>query len=307
MKLTTPMIKAFAHIAHGVSTIESLARAEHKSLNRITEIVQDLGKEGFIVKKRNPRLKGSRLSIEVASTIHAVKLRNIMIEYSSIHFEEILADSKILFLAAVCEDWMDIPTATRLSKISRYAIDRYRPRLKNRGVIIRQKNLYKVNELAWHSLKEFLIAYKNYSQLNGIVQWKYQDDILLEVDRENLIQGTVTGLADYDRYGVQVGTVTFLCALPKREVSKEELFVHSLFEIDDPRTLHLALTFYLKNKLAYKKIMQFAMKYSKYTLFKRFVTLLKAKEDKVRLEGLPTFDRKDFIRIAHMYGVYDVP
>ena len=267
MRLTQSMIKIFSQIARGLKTIKELAQAEHKSLNWITEVAQELEKEGFVMKKKGNDLKGSRISIEVASTPHAIKLRNMMIEYSSIHFEQILADSKILFLAAVCEDWMDIPTATQLSGVSRYAIDRYRPLLKNRGIIIQQRNLYKVNERAWSTLKDFLITYKNYSQLSGVVRWKYQDEVLLEVDRENLIQGMVTGLADYDRYGVQVGTVTFLCSLPRREISKEELFVHSLFEVDDPRTLHLALTFYLKNKLTYKKVMPLAMKYGRYTMF----------------------------------------
>lgn len=306
MKLTIPMIKVFAGVAHGIFTIEALAQAEHKSLNRMTEIIQELEKEELIVKKRNRNLKGSRISIEISSTPHAMKLRNIMMERTSIHFEDILADSKILFLTAVCEDWMDISRATQLSKISRYAIDRYRPRLKNRGVIIQQGKLYKVNERAWPTLKEFLLMYRNYSKLSGIVKWKYRDEVLLEVDRENLIQGTITGLTYYDRYGVQVGTISCLCALPKRNLSKEEIFVHSLFEVDDPRTLHLALTFYLKNKLTYKKVMPIAMKYSKYSMFNNFVKLLKVREDKVRLEGLPPFDRKDFIRIAHMYGVYNV-
>lgn len=306
MKLTTPMVRTFADVAHGISTIEALAQAEHKSLNRLTEIIQDLEEEGYVIKKRNLRLKGSRIVVEIASTPHAMKLRNLMMEYSSISFEEILADSKLLFLAAVCEDWTDISAVIQLSGVSRYVIDRYRPSLKNRGVIIRQGRLYKVNEQAWPTLKEFLLAYRNYSQLSGVIKWKYQNEVLLEVDRENLIQGTITGLTDYDRYGVQVGTISFLCALPKRKLSKEEIFVHSLFEIDDSRTLHLALTFYLKNKLIYKRVLPFAMKYGKYTMLQNFMRLLETKENKVKLESLPLFDRKDFIRIARMYGVYHV-
>ena len=35
------------------------------------------------------------------------------------------------------------------------------------------------------------------------------------------------------------------------------------------------------------------------------ITLLKAK-DNIKLEGLPEFDRKDFIRIARIYGVKNV-
>jgi hypothetical protein len=35
-------------------------------------------------------------------------------------------------------------------------------------------------------------------------------------------------------------------------------------------------------------------------------TLLKTKEERVRLDGMPAFERKDFIRIAEMYGVENV-
>jgi len=41
-------------------------------------------------------------------------------------------------------------------------------------------------------------------------------------------------------------------------------------------------------------------------MFENFVKILKTKEEKVKLEGFPTFDRKDFIRIANMYGVENV-
>ena len=48
------------------------------------------------------------------------------------------------------------------------------------------------------------------------------------------------------------------------------------------------------------------MKYGKYTMFDNFAKLVNTKEEKVKLEGLPVFDRKDFIRIANMYGVENV-
>ena len=48
------------------------------------------------------------------------------------------------------------------------------------------------------------------------------------------------------------------------------------------------------------------MRYGKYTMFENLIKLLNLKEDRVKLEGLPDFDRKDFIRIANMYGVRNV-
>jgi len=306
MRLSKPMLQIFPKIARGINTIEGLAKVQNKSPNWITEIVKDLENEGFVIKKRAHQIKGSRIFIEVASTMHAIRLKELIMEYPSFKFEDLFADSKILFLAAVSEDWIDIKTATELSKVSKYMLERYRSTLKNRGVITTQNHLYKINEKAWHSLREFVIAYKNYAQLNGVVRWKYQEEIIYEVDDEALIKDNATGLYEYKNYGVEVGVITALCIQPKRKLSKEEIFVHSLFEVDDPRTLHLALTFYLKNKLNARKVMPIAMKYGKYTMFSNFLKLLTTKEKKVFIQGLPAYERRDFIRIASMYGVKDV-
>jgi hypothetical protein len=306
MKLNKVMIETFEKVAHGTITIENLAKALRKSVNRMAEIIGDLEKEGFVTKHLNYTVRGSRKVIEPASTLHAIRLKELMFEYSGIKFEEILSDSKLLFLAAISEDWMTMKIASALSRVSKYMIDRYRAMLKNRGVIMQQSNLYKINEKAWPLIKEFLIAYKSYSNIRGQVRWKYQNETLFEVTNEELVQGSVTGLYSYKDYGVRVGVISALCHLPKKELSKEEIFIHSLFQVDDPRTLHLALTFYLKNELNYKRMLPLAMRYGKYTMFENLVKLLKTKEEIVEIDGLPAFERKDFIRIARMYGVKDV-
>jgi len=306
MKLSKPMIEVFTQVAHGKNTRESLSQSLHKSQNWITEIILDLEKEGFIKKQRDYKIKGSRLIIEIANTYHALKLKELSFEYLKMPLEDLMANSKILFLASVSEDWASTNVATQVSSISKYAIDKYRPQLKNRGVIMQKGDLYKINEKAWPLLKEFIIAYKNYSTIKGNVKWKYQNEILFEIDNEDLIQGSLTGFAKYKEYGVLVRVISALCKLPASKISKEEIFVHSLFEVDNPRTLHLALTFYLKNKLKYEKILPIAMKYGKYTMFENFAKLLSIKENKIKLEALPTFDREDFMRIAHMYGVKNV-
>jgi hypothetical protein len=305
MKLTKPMIKIFARIAKGVRTIEGLKEAEHKSGNWITEVLQELEKEGFIIKKRNYSLRGSRIAIEIANTSHAQKFKETLFQYPTIRFEEILADSRLLFLAALSEDWINTKTAAKLSRVSRYIIDRNRPKLKNRGVIIKKNGLYKINERAWPLLKDFLIAYKNYSTIQGYVKWKFNDEIIFEVDSEKLVQGSITGFARYCEYGVKINTIHILCKLPESKLSKEEIFVHSLFEINDPRTLYLSLVFYLKNKLDKKKINPIAMKYSRYTMFNNFLKILKSDKN-ISIEGLPNFERKDFNRVAGLYGVKNV-
>ena len=186
------MIQAFTNIVKGIDTMEKLALAIHKSPNRTVEIVKDLENEGFVIKRINYSIKGSRKIIEIANTAHAIKLKELFFAYLGISFNDILVDSQLLFLAAVSEDWMTTSIASDLMGVSKYMIDRYRKKLKNRGFIVQKDKFYKINEKALLLLKEFLISYKNYSTTNGQVKWKYDKEILFEVNDEDLIQGSVT-------------------------------------------------------------------------------------------------------------------
>ena len=178
MKLSKPMIRTFTLVTRGVNTIETIAKAQHKSVNWITEVLQDLEKEAFIVKKGNYSIKRSRILIEIASTYHALKLKELLFSYPGISFENVLTESRLLFLAAISEDWMNLKRAAELSGISKYIIERYRPQLKSRGIIVKKNKLYKLNEKAWPLLKEFIVAYKNYSTIEGNIKWKYNEEIL---------------------------------------------------------------------------------------------------------------------------------
>lgn len=306
MKLTKPMLMAFSLIMGGENTVIKLAHALHKSIKWADNIINALEDEGFISKKANYTLKGSRFQIEIAPTPYSHKLKELLFEYSGISLEEVITESRLFFLTAISEDWMSISLAAKLSRISKHSIERYRPKLMNLGILKKKKNLYTINEKAWPLVKEFLIVYKNYAVIDGHVKWKYNEEILFEVNNEKLIQNNATGLYTYKNHGVKAGVVSALCYLPKKKLSKEEIFVHSLYEIKDPRTLYLGLTFYLKNKLSYNKVMPIAMKYGKYSIFENFNKLLRTNEERVNTNILPGFERKDFIRMLDIYGVKNV-
>lgn len=70
--------------------------------------------------------------------------------------------------------------------------------------------------------------------------------------------------------------------------------------------LHLALLFYAKNKLIIRRLMFLPMKYGKYSIFNNMIELLKTNQERIKLKLLSEFDRKDFNRLAYMYGVKNV-
>jgi len=300
------MIQIFEEVAQGANTRELLAARLKKSLNWISEILNQLEEEGFVIKNRCYTSASSRIRIELSGTQYSMRMKELAIEYQAIKLEDILANVKLLYLAALCEDWISMQEASKLCKISIHTIRKINKGLMDRGIIIRKNRLYTINSKMWLLLRQFLVEYKNYGNYPGQVKWRFQDEAIFKVTKENNIQGSTSGFYQYKDYGVTVGVISALCTLPKRELSKEEIFVHSLFEVDDPRTLHLAMAFYLKNKLNYSKVLPIAMKFGKYTLFINLMRLFDAKDKKIKLDQLPMFDRNDFIRILDLYEVKNV-
>ncbi len=300
------MINVFGEIVHGANMRELLATRLKKSLNWISEILNQLVSEGFVIKKQCYTLDGSRIRIELSGIQYSIRLKELIIEYQAIKLEDILANVKILYLAALSEDWISMQEACKLCKISRHTVSKINKGLMNRGIIIRKNKLYTINNKMWLLLRQFLLEYKNYGNYPGHIKWRFQNEVIFKVTKENNIQGNITGFYRYKDYGIMVGVISALCTLPKRQLNKEEIFVHSLFEVDDPRTLHLAMAFYLKNKLKYFKVLPIAMKYGKYTAFTNMIKLFGAKDKKIKLDQLPMFDSDDFIRILDLYEVKNV-
>lgn len=304
MRLTKQMLETFKLIIHDHASILKLAGALGKSENRVSEIASELEKEGFAAKEASFGTRGSRMRIKLAPTPHAAKLKDLILRYKATDFSGILTRAKLDLLAALCFDWKDLRTASEQAGISASTAKVYARQLRNRALLARQKRLYKLGR--WQELQDFLKEFRNFSTVNGVVKWKYKDEMIFEIDDERLKKGVYTGFARYGEYGVQVYTARAICCLPGRKLSKEEIFVHSLFEVEDNRTLNLALVFYLKNRLSKGKVEKIAMRHDLFSKFADFQQLLSTKQERVKLESLPLFDRKEFARIAGMYGVKNV-
>ncbi len=304
MRLTKQMLETFKLVIHDQASILQLAGALGKSENRVSEIVSELEKEGFASKEASSGTRSSRMRIKLAPTPHAAKLKDLILRYKATDFSSILTGAKLNLLAALCMDWKDLRTASEQAGISFNTARAYTRQLRNRALLARQKSLYRLG--GWPELQDFLKEFRNFSTVNGVVKWKYKDKLIFEIDDERLKKGVYTGFARYGEYGVQVYTTRAICCLPERELSKEEIFAHSLFEVEDNRTLNLALTFYLKNRLGKEKVGKIAMRHDLFSKFADFRQLLGTKQERVKLESLPLFDRKEFARTAGMYGVKNV-
>lgn len=307
MNLTKPMVRIFKIVCHENDTLQSIAKEAKKSLGWTSEILTQLIKTQFITAELAASRPGSRKIFQPADTTYAAKLKQLMYAQPYIDFSEIITGNKLKVLLATLYDWKDYETISKMMKTSAHAVRQTVPKLKNRGIITKKGRLLKFNNVAWNHLFEFLKELRNFSSLNGFLLWKYDKETIYIVDNKKLAKGTLTGFNRYRDFGVRVVTVTGCCYLPEKKLAKEEIFVHSLLQVDDPRLLHLALTFYVKHRLNTERVKKLAMYYDCYSRYEELKTLPLLREDYKKLDSFQTeFDRKDFRRIAHMYGVKNV-
>lgn len=307
MNLTKPMVRVFRIVCHENDTLQTIAKEAKKSLGWTSDILSQLIKAQFVTAELAASRPGSRKIFGVADTAYAIKLKQLMYAKPYIDFSEIITGSKLRVLMAILYDWKDYKTISKMLKASDHAVRQTVPKLKNRGIISKKGRLLKFNDVAWNHLFEFLKELRNFSGLNGFLLWQFEKEAIYTVDDIKLAKGTLTGFNRYKDFGIRVATVTGCCHLPEKKISKEEIFIHSLLQVDDPRLLHLALAFYVKHNLNTNKVKNLAMYYDCFSRYEELKTLPLLEEEYKKLEYFHTeFDRKDFRRIAHMYGVKNV-
>jgi len=308
----------FKAICLNNTTLQELTKATKKSNSWVSEILTQLKKEDFVQETKhekrsinkiqiNKNTKKSRKSFKVSKTKHAQTLKELIFIYQKMDFENLITGTKLRTLAAILFDWKDYNIIAKMLKTTPHAIRQITKPLQNRGLITKKGRLLKFNSVAWPKMFEFLKSWRNLTNTTGYLIWKFEEEIIFAIDRKELVQGSLTGLNRYKDFGVWVGTISGACHLPKAKLSKEEVFIHSLLQVNHPRLLHLALTFYLKNSPNEEKIKELAMYYDCYSRLIELKNLPKVTEKYKKLKAFnTTFDRIDFYRIADMYDVKNV-
>jgi hypothetical protein len=124
------------------------------------------------------------------------------------------------------------------------------------SAILKLDNRYVMNRNIWPRLYEFLIELDKFERnidkrvpANAIIYYKNEKEIVFSTNEK--IDAAVTGFSAYYRYGIKILSPTADYYLPKKKVSKKEIFMHSLYIAEKDRNIrNLIYTalFYLKFK-----------------------------------------------------------
>jgi predicted transcriptional regulator len=128
--------------------------------------------------------------------------------------------------------------------------------------IIYEDKKYRLNEVIWHDAKEFFIEFNKYDKtidkripVSSVIYYKDENEIIFS--NTDKIDAELTAFSAYSDYGIKIYTIINFYYLPRKELSKKEIFLHSLKIIEkkiDIQNIILLSLFYLKFKNELKDI-----------------------------------------------------
>ena len=123
------------------------------------------------------------------------------------------------------------------------------------GIVSRSRQgkayLFSFNYIVWPELKEFVTSLQKYQVLRlvpreALLIKSYETSVLFKSLRPQ--DATFTSFSAYEDYGILLGLRDYYYTLPGRELSIQEVFIHSLDSAGELQQKLFCMLFYLKNR-----------------------------------------------------------
>lgn len=207
----------------------------------------------------------------------------------------LLAERRIDLLSLM-ENEHSVVMLEKETGIPKKTIYRYLKGLLRLGVTKRRKvgrtYLYSLNKTLWPEIGDFVSAIQEYQAMRLVPR----EALLIKIYREGVLfksirpqDATPTSFSAYEEYGIELGLRDYYYILPKRKLSIQEIFIHSLDSALEFSQKLFCLLFYLKNKERLKDI--------EHPMMKDLLAVLHGE----RIKGYPTLED-----IADRVDLYDI-
>ncbi len=285
MRLTGEELKMLEQVSKGNRNIGSIAAAMKKSRSQSYRLAKSLKEKGILEAARN--------AIEPRRLAHIALLLPLLAQYPSI-IKPLSGSGIAIFTALLTpRSIAGIMQETGLKKAMIFR------KLKEAKAIslVEGKRGYAINARLWPKAKEFLEELKQHEKasdrripLGAVVHFKKRDEIIFSTAEST--DAAITGFSAYKTYGIEVLSKATDYCLPKRKLSKQDIFLHSLYIAEsekDARSLVFIALFYLKFRKSLAKVSHIILDKIKLALAGNEV------------EGYPSLD--EIREKAKLYGI----
>ena len=249
MQLSKTEINVLEQIAKGNKFIKTVAKALKKSDKQIYVTAKNLAEKN-VIERINKILK-------VKEALHIALLLQLLADIPNL--APVLSDSGIPIFTALLKPLTieEISNETGFKKTMIYSKIQEAGK---RSMIRKTKFAFMINEKMWLKLIDFLKELKKYEKTidaripsSSTIYYKKNKEIVFSCKEE--VDAIKTAFSAYEKYGIKLLLVKNYYYLPKRELIKEDILMHSLYVVEknrDIRNLIFIALFYAKYKKEFK-------------------------------------------------------
>ena len=217
---------------------------QSETVSRIITRLQDIG----LVERTGGE-------VLLAGTPPAEAFKRLYYSHRASPLPEILSGRRVELLSRLDRSTKGLEALAGETGISSDTIYYYLQGFLRLGITSRSKEgrayLYSFNCIVWQDLKDFVVALLEFQVLRlvprkALLIKSYGNSVLFKSLRPQ--DATPTSFSAYNEYGILLGLRDNYYTLPKRELSIEEIFIHSLDSAEDYRQRLFCILFYLKNR-----------------------------------------------------------
>jgi len=311
IKLTKKLIKVLISIISGNKTLSEIANNLDVSTNSVSKILIKLEDEGFILRHKSK----TGVKIKLSNRSYVLHFKEFYLSNIHIDISNLFSGRSLDVLLTIANKGKKTNIMADMLEIQPRAVREKLGHLIDRGIVSKEKGIYFINENI-PKLKDFLLSIKNYYDGQGILYKNTINEQLIYVHEPNLVKGYLTGFNAYQKYNMSIRPKSYLYSQKNKEPKIEDVFVHSLFEINDARTLGIAITFFAKNNLYlnkyYERLLYLGLMFEVDNLineirhiYNKFLEIHKLQPKTILNsdDSLPKIDSRILIRMFDMYDV----
>ncbi|MBD3204200.1 hypothetical protein GF327_07940 [Candidatus Woesearchaeota archaeon] len=251
MKLSKTEIITISELGKGNNSVPELANALKKSISQVYRIAKKLEKKEIA--------KLSDNSIKPESKTHVTMMLNLLAKAPNLSNPFSGTGIEIYKTIINPKTGSEIIKKTGLHKTTIFKKIRQGKKM---SLILKKNKKYRINEKIWQDAKEFLIELKKYEEsldqrvpVNSTIYHKNEKEIVFS--NKNDIDAQKTAFSAYEKYSIKLLLVTNYYYLPKKQLTKKEIFMHSLYIVEKDfsiKNIIFIALFYAKYKKEFSKI-----------------------------------------------------
>jgi len=249
MRLSENEVEALVYITGGESTLypKDLSQEFNLRPETASRITARLKEKGLLEKENH--------WIVLAEAKPAESWKRLYYSHRASPFRLILANRKADLLYRLNQTPKSVAKLANETGIPKKTVYYYLKDLIRLGIVRKTKSkrgyLYSFNYLFWGALKEFVTSLLEYRfrrliPRDALLIRSYPDYVLFKSIRQH--DATLTSFSSYKDYGIDLGLMDNYYTLPKRELSIEDVFIHSMDSVESLQQKLFCILFYLKNK-----------------------------------------------------------